>query len=321
MAGTGRFDAFTALWNHVSWHAAPDKRPAEEARIVTGLGDWIGSEVFGNAIGNALVARRPATVQVILPRGAEALAYLPLETARVQGRNLAGHDITLVIRPQTTPGQHHETAIGNRLRVLGLFSLPDGGSALNLRGERQSLVQLIRGIAASGSASNGGAADIRVLQYGVTRDRLRDILQEAEGWDIIHVSGHGSPGRLVLETDVGTPDPISASDLADLLDTARDHVKLVTLSACSSAALTAAEQRRLLGLPVEDQTHSAERPEPAPPATHLPPARWRPCWRTASAAPSSPCGSRSATSSRSPWPGNCTTSWHGRASRSPAPSP
>jgi hypothetical protein len=96
-----RFEAFTDLHDYVSWHAAPDKRQAEEARIVTGLGDWIGANVFGNAVGAALVARRPATVEVILPPGAEALAYLPLEAARVQGRSLAGHDLTLVIRPQT----------------------------------------------------------------------------------------------------------------------------------------------------------------------------------------------------------------------------
>ncbi|MBO0803718.1 MAG: CHAT domain-containing protein [Nocardiopsaceae bacterium] len=267
-----RFEAFTALHDYVSWHAAPDKRAAEEARIVTGLGDWIGSEVFGDAIGDALVKRSPVTIQAILPPGAEALAYLPLEAARVRGRSLAGHGITLVIRPRAehasaaVPGPQHEPPPGDRLRVLGLFSLPEGGSALNLRRERQSLVQLIRGIAAAGRA-----ADIRVLQYGVTRDRLRDVLEEAEGWDVIHVSGHGTPGELVLETEAGTPDLISAGDLADLLDTARGRVRLVTLSACSSAALTANEQRRLLGLPAgEDQNHpSTERivataPSPAP---------------------------------------------------------
>jgi hypothetical protein len=51
---------------------------------------------------------------------------------------------------------------GGRLRVLGLFSLPEGGQTLNLRRERHSLVQLIRSIAAGGKA-----ADVRVLQYGV----------------------------------------------------------------------------------------------------------------------------------------------------------
>jgi hypothetical protein len=37
-----------------------------------------------------------------------------------------------------------------------------------------------------------------------------------------------------------------------LLDTARERVKLITLAACLSAAVSAAEQRRLLNLPVSD---------------------------------------------------------------------
>lgn len=72
-----QFDAFTDLQDYVSWHAAPDKRLAEEARTVTWLGDWIGTEVFGPAIGDALLQHSPAIVEVILPPGAESLAYRP----------------------------------------------------------------------------------------------------------------------------------------------------------------------------------------------------------------------------------------------------
>jgi hypothetical protein len=48
-----------------------------------------------------------------------------------------------------------------QLRVLGLFSLPDGGQPLNLRRERHSLVQLIRGIAANGRAAEGQSTPVR----------------------------------------------------------------------------------------------------------------------------------------------------------------
>jgi hypothetical protein len=98
----------------------------------------------------------------------------------------------------------------------------------------------------------GRAVDVRILQYGVTRQRLRDVLEEGEGWDVIHVSGHGAPGELVLETEDGSPDRVAAAELVDLLDLARERVKLVTVSACWLAALTLAEQRRLLKLPVRD---------------------------------------------------------------------
>jgi hypothetical protein len=86
---------------------------------------------------------------------------------------------------------------------------------------------------------------VRVLQYGVTRERLRDVLEEAEGWDIIHVSRHGTPGELQLETAAGKQERVTAAELAGLLHPARDCVKLVTVAACWSAAVTVAEQRRL----------------------------------------------------------------------------
>jgi hypothetical protein len=134
--------------------------------------------------------------------------------------------------------------------------MPTGGRPLNLRRERQALVRLFAEI-----GGLGRAVDVRVLQYGVTRQRLRDVLEEGEGWDLIHVSGHGAAGELVLETEDGSPDSVAAAELVDLLDLARERVKLVTVSACWSAALTLAEQRRLLKLPPRDESR-AEQAEP-----------------------------------------------------------
>jgi hypothetical protein len=268
-----QFEAFTDLRRYISWQAASDEHyPEDEKRIVAEVGDWIGSEVLGDATTKALVRQRPAIVRVIIPGAAEAVAYLPLETARANGKSLAAHDVTLVMcpDPSETDEPSPKNPVAGRLRVLGLFSLPAGpGQPLNLRRERRSLVRLVRGIAAGGRA-----ADITVLQYGVTRDRLQDVLTEAEGWDVIHVSGHGLPGELTFETETGEPDRITAADLADLLDTARERVKLVTVAACWSAALTAAAQRRLLRLPVrEDHSHrAAERPVVSPPDNSPAPA-------------------------------------------------
>src|SRR5262249_46319530 len=96
----------------------------------------------------------------------------------------------------------------------------------------------------------GRAVEVRVLQYGVTRGKLQEVLVEGEGWDIVHVSGHGSPGELLLETEEGSPDPMSGRELAELLVLAQERLQLVTISVCWSAALTAEGQRRLLGMPV-----------------------------------------------------------------------
>jgi len=250
-----QLEAFADLPLYLRWHTAPDRRAADEARTIGEVGEWIGAWVLG-AVGAALLERRPAVVHVVVPpeavsRGAGTLLSRPLELAHVDGKPLSVQDVTLVMELSSggTTSRGADCApgvapVGERLRVLGLFSLPDGPRPLNLRRERQGLVRLIEGIHATGKA-----ADIRVLQYGVTRSALREVLEEAEGWDIIHVSGHGRPGSLLLETPSGRPDRVAGPDLADLLDLARGRVKLVTVSACWSAAVAAGEQRRLLGLP------------------------------------------------------------------------
>ena len=52
-------------------------------------------------------------------------------------------DVTLVM--EAGADGSGSTPVGERLRVLGLFSLPEGGQPLNLRRERHALVRLIRG--------------------------------------------------------------------------------------------------------------------------------------------------------------------------------
>ena len=253
-----QYEAFANLVGYLSWHVAPDQRAQDEARVTGELGAWIGKEVLG-PVAPALASQAPATIRVILPPDAVWLASRPLELAHVSQEPLAVQDITLVMDTGASrPGR--KTPMSDRLRVLGLFSLPEGGRTLNLRRERCELVRLIERIAAAGKA-----ADVRVLQYGVTRDRLRDILEEAEGWDVIHISGHGAPGQVLLETAAGTPDRVTATELAGLLELARTRVKLVTVSACWSATLTADDQRRLLGLPLPRHDPDTERLRSSPP--------------------------------------------------------
>lgn len=258
-----QYEAFRDLRGYVALHAAPDQRLADEARIVADVGRWAGDRVLGR-LGPALMAARPVTVRVVVPEQAGEVMFCPLELAHAGGRPIAVQGVTLVMQPG---GQAVRPAapVGERLRVLGLFSLPDGERPLNSRRERHALVQLFAEIGAAGRA-----VDLRVLQYGVTRDRLKDVLREAEGWDIVHISGHGAPGELLLETEAGLRDPIGAAELAGLLDVARERLKLVSVSACWSAALTAGEQRRLLALPpVPGRTESGPDPRRGRPVVTL----------------------------------------------------
>ena len=249
------FEAFADLQGYLRRHVTPDRRTEHEAQIVADVGRWIGKEVFGS-VGAAMTQLRPMAVRVIVPLDppeAERLMYLPLELGHAGGRPLAMQDVTLVLQHGLADVSADIAPVGDRLRVLGLFSLPHRSRPLNLRRERQALVRLFRKIGAVDRA-----VEVRVLQYGVTRQRLTDVLEEDEGWDVIHISGHGGPGELALEADDGSADVVTTAELVELLDLARERVKLVTVSACWSAALTLAEHRRLLRLPTPESPRAAE---------------------------------------------------------------
>ena len=248
-AGKPGYEAFTDLYGYLRWRADPEDRVASEAALVAEAGRWIGERVFG-AVGLALAERAPVVVRVVVPGPARVVAFRPLELAVVGGRPLAAQGVTLVMQVAGRPAGI-KRPVGARLRVLGLFSLPEGGgAALNLRRERFELARLVQDTA----EVHGRGVELRVLQYGVTRDRLRTVMRDGPGWDVVHISGHGGRGAFVLEHPDGRPDPVSSSELVDLLAPAARQIKLVTASACSSAELTAREHLQLLGLapPVRD---------------------------------------------------------------------
>ena len=241
------YRALLDLPGYVHHYAASDRREVEEWRLVEEAGVWIGERVLGTSIADALLARaRPAVaVRVRVPPTADWLLSLPLEIAR-----RAANEDTLTRRGVCfvfeTAGEEPLDAdpVGKRLRILALFSLPPAGSPLNLRRERQMLRQRVQELV----GDRGLAVDLHVLQYGVTRDRLQNVLQQGEGWDVIHFSGHGLPGALVLEQPDGRTDQVTATDLAQLIQQAGGRLKLVTLSACLSAAATIDQTLDWLGI-------------------------------------------------------------------------
>jgi tetratricopeptide (TPR) repeat protein len=243
-ANCWQYEAFTGLQSYLRWRVAPDRRIEQEAEIIAEVGKWIGIHVFG-PLAKAILAAQPATVRVITySEDADQIAYCPLALAYIENKPIVLHDVTLVMQSAGDLNSDYLDEPRDRLRVLGIFSLPVGQRILNLRRERLAFVQLFERIAASGRA-----VDVQVLQYGVTRTRLKYILNESEGWDIVHISGHGAPGELLLEQDNGAPETISAVDMAELLELARERLQLVSVSACWSAALAVAEQRKRLGIP------------------------------------------------------------------------
>lgn len=244
------YRALLDLQGYIGSHTSPDNRTNDQLRLLDEVGTWIGQNVFGRII-PIILDYTPITVKVLVPPEASSIMYLPLELAHIDNRPLALEDVSLVFQ-EVNPNIAEKT-IGDRLRVLGVFSLPTDISALALRRERYQLMKLIEGIA----QNHGVAIDLRVLQYGTTRKTLQEVLAEGDGWDLIHFSGHGARALLVLEKEDGTQDPINSQDLQKLLRRTRHRVKLVTLSSCLSAAATVKETLKWLSVNRPEQTSEA----------------------------------------------------------------
>ena len=136
--------------------------------------------------------------------------------------------------------------------MLAVFSLPTAVSVLALRRERFELARLVRRIA----ARQRRRVELTVVQYGATRERLAAVAEAGDGWDVLHLSGHGGRGQFLLEKADGSPDPVDTGELVGLLAPLRGRVRLAVVSACESAAATTAETLRWVGL--EEQAQQFE---------------------------------------------------------------
>lgn len=251
--------AFEDLPRYLRWRADPDRRVESEAHLLTQVGAWLGARVLGERVGARIVERAPVTVRVRVPPEAEFLLLRPLELAHVDGVPLAARgDVSLVYEVEAPA--RGKPPVGERLRMLAVFSLPTESTALGLRRERYALGRLIRRLA----ARRGLAVDLEVLQYGVTRERLARALVAGGGPEVLHISGHGTAGGLLLERADGRTDLVSAEELLTLLRPARERVRLAVVSACESAAARVAQTLGLLGLAEAaaqvDQQAQAEAP-------------------------------------------------------------
>jgi hypothetical protein len=255
--GAAELRAFGDVYGYARAYAAPDRRAEDEVRLVAGLGAWAGRVLLGERVGAAIVSAAPITVRVT----AEFAIGWPLELAHAGGVPLAARgDVSFVYAPAGTAGPT-KAGVGDALRVLAVFSQPTRTSVLALRRERYELGRLIRRLV----ATRERMVELTVVQYGVTRERLAEIVDTGAGWDVLHLSGHGGPGAFVLEHANGSPDPVEVADLVGMLRPARRRVKLAVVSACESAAAVTAQTLRLIGLTGQaeqiEQAEVAERGE------------------------------------------------------------
>jgi tetratricopeptide (TPR) repeat protein len=247
------YAAFLDLHGYLDAHSSPDKWVENQTRLIKEVGEWIGREALGHIGERIAEYSTPTTVRVIVPPEASGLLYRPWEIALIGNKPLVFHNVSLVFELEGIKSSVTTLPIEERLRMLAVFSLPTDVSALSLRRERYELMKLINRLV----QTHGFAIELRVLQYGMTRDNLQEALEEGEGWDLIHFSGHGEEATLILEKPDGTHDQITSEELSDLLILVSGRLKLVTLSACLSAAATVEETLSWLKLREPEQAWSA----------------------------------------------------------------
>ena len=245
------YKAMTRLQFYVRWRAEPERPLESEKEFLGQVGQWMGERVFGD-VGRKLVEWRPVTALVVVPSGARILRHWPFELTWVDGQPLALQEVSLLFDVSDVPAQGASRAkvpIGNRLRMLAVFSLPAEEPLLLLSQQRYELVRSIGRVA----ASTGRSVSLVTVQYGVTRKRLGEILKQGEGWDVIHFSGHGLASRLLLEGADGHADPMPTDELLQTLHLARSRLKLLVLSSCESGAAAGNEAIRVGASPADGE--------------------------------------------------------------------
>jgi hypothetical protein len=90
-----RYQAFVDLYPYLRYYAVPDRQLEHEAELLAEVGQWIGTQVWGQ-VGEKMVAAAPVTVHVRLPAALAGLAYRPLELGHIRGRPLARQEVSLV---------------------------------------------------------------------------------------------------------------------------------------------------------------------------------------------------------------------------------
>lgn len=118
------------------------------------------------------------------------------------------------------------------LRVLVAIAAPNDYHAAVLDYEKERL-----NIEAAISATRGTAAQLWTVEFATT-EALRTVLEEAPV-HVLHITGHGTPGAIVLEDVAGSPRLVSADELVTEAFPEGGTPPAVSLAACFTGAIAA----------------------------------------------------------------------------------
>src|SRR5262245_7986694 len=181
-------------------------QPATADQLLERLGVFLGERVLGpDIVGRLAQGRQHRTLLVRLPDPrsdllAAAFARVAWEIARpAAGEDplLARNLVVRAVLAGTDPGGTDESspafAPDEPVRVLLVFAEAPGSRPLAMRQERERLLQLF-----FDEILPGHQVEVNVACHGVTRSLLREQVQAAGGYHVIHWSGHGHHNLLEL---------------------------------------------------------------------------------------------------------------------------
>uniref|UniRef100_UPI000831F931 tetratricopeptide repeat protein n=1 Tax=Nocardia lijiangensis TaxID=299618 RepID=UPI000831F931 len=140
----------------------------------------------------------------------------------VTSKPLALHPlITLYRRAAAAPVR----PIAGPLRILVAIAAPTEGGGPVLDYERE-----LRNVLAAVKGARQGDAQVRIVEFATTA-AIRAELEQSPA-HVLHLSGHGSPGHLILETDTGAARPVTAKQLLAEAIPPGSMPPVISLAAC-----------------------------------------------------------------------------------------
>jgi hypothetical protein len=120
--------------------------------------------------------------------------------------------------------------MSDRVRVLFVSANPTGTSVLELGKELREIAGNVR------AAEYRDALELIPVTAARPRDVIDALLRHRP--QVVHFSGHGSPGRgLYLNDDDDRPTPVNQVSLVGLVSVLKDELRVVVLNACHSHEL------------------------------------------------------------------------------------
>jgi len=172
------------------------------------------------------------TVQVSIETDGPHLLGLPFEALRLPDDRLLATQPSCVMLRQpsdvTVPGQE---PLAGPLKILIAVGAPDedktDSPVLDHERELQSILDAVE------SLNRLENAEVRILEVGHPEQIAKAI--ESDAYHVLHLSCHGSPGNLELETEDGDSVKVTAEDLIGPLKATGRPVPMMFLNSCHGA--------------------------------------------------------------------------------------